>query len=210
VGFTSWLFFRSFFIANRAVMRDYFSMLPWLFMIFGPLITMRLWAEEKKLKTMELLMTMPIKDWQAVLGKYIASLFLLSSMLILSLPIAITVASLGNMDWGPVIGGYIGAFLMGAAYLSIGVFASCLTENQIVAAIVSFFLSFAMWIIGESFVIFVMPASLAALFEYVGLGSHFKSIGRGVIDSRDLIYYFTVIGFFLFLNAKGIERRKWA
>ena len=124
VGFTNWLFFRSFFLAGRAVMRDYFMTLPLLFMVFAPLITMRLWAEEKKLNTRELLMTMPIRDTEAVIGKFLSGLFLMTVMILLSLPLAISVSSLGNMDWGPVIGGYIGAFLMGAAYLSIGVFIS--------------------------------------------------------------------------------------
>lgn len=210
VGFTNWLFFRNFFLANRAMMRDYFGMLPWVFMVFAPLITMRLWAEEKKLNTQELLMTMPISDWQAVLGKFLSSLFLLTVMIVLSLPLAFTVSSVGNMDWGPVIGGYFGAFFMGAAYLSIGLFISSLTENQIVAAILSFFVSFGLWIVGESIVVFMAPASMAGFLEYMGLGSHFDSIGRGVIDSRDVIYYLLLIGFFLFLNVKGVERRKWA
>lgn len=210
VGFADWLFFRSFFMAGSASMRLYFTMLPWLFMVFAPLITMRLWAEEKKLNTLELLMTMPLRDWEAVLGKFFSSLFLLVAMLVLSLPLAFCVSSLGNMDWGPVIGGYLGAFLMGAAYLSIGLFVSCLTQNQIVAAIVSFFICFGMWIVGEAIVVFMAPASLAGILEFIGLGSHFDSIGRGVIDSRDIIYYLTVIGFFLFLNIKGVESRKWA
>jgi len=205
-------------MANQASMRLYFTMLPWLFMIFAPLITMifaplitmRLWAEEKKLNTLELLMTMPLKDWEAVLGKFFASLFLLVVMLLLSLPLALSVSALGNMDWGPVIGGYLGAFLMGAAYLSIGLFVSSLTQNQIVAAIIGFFLCFVMWIVGENIVVFMAPASLAGVLEFLGLGAHFESIGRGVIDSRDLIYYLTVIGFFLFLNVKGVESRKWA
>jgi len=210
VGFSGWLFFRSFFMSNQASMRLYFTMLPWLFMIFAPLITMRLWAEEKKLNTLELLMTMPLKDWEAVLGKFFASLFLLVVMLLLSLPLALSVSALGNMDWGPVIGGYLGAFLMGAAYLSIGLFVSSVTQNQIVAAVTGFFICFGMWIVGESIVVFMAPASLAGVLEFLGLGSHFDSIGRGVIDSRDIIYYLTVIGFFLFLNVKGVESRKWA
>jgi len=207
---SNWLFFRTFFLADRATMRDYFAMLPWLFLFFVPAITMRLWAEEKKLNTMELLMTMPVRDWEVVLGKFLASLLLLTITILLSLPIALTISTLGDMDPGPVLGGYLGAFLMGAAYLAIGLFISSLTENQIVAFIVSVTLTFALLIVGESIVVAVVPSWLAPVCEFLGLGSHFDSIGRGVIDSRDIIYYLSLIGFFLFLNVKGIESRKWA
>jgi ABC-2 type transport system permease protein len=115
----------------------------------------------------------------------------------------------GNPDIGPIWGGYAGAFLMGGAYLAIGCFASSLTENQIVAFIIAIFLSFTLLIIGENLVIMNLPAALVPVFTFLGLGAHFESIGRGVIDSRDIIYYISIIGFFLFLNGLSVESRKW-
>ena len=128
--------------------------------------------------------------------------------LCLTFPIPLTVMLIGSPDPGPILGGYVGAFLLGGAYLSIGLFASSLTENQIVAFIVAIVICFAFLIVGESFVLFNVPSALAPLFAFLGLGAHFESIGRGVIDSRDIIYYFSVIGFFLFLNQISIESRK--
>jgi ABC-2 type transport system permease protein len=127
----------------------------------------------------------------------------------LTFPLPLTVYVLGNPDTGTIIGGYLGACLMGGAYLAIGLFISSLTKNQIVAFIVSIVTCFALLVIGEDFVLMSTPNMLAPIFTYLGLGTHFESISRGVIDSRDLIYYFSVIGFFLFLNILTIESRKW-
>lgn len=206
---TNWLFFRVFFLNNQASIRLMFDVLPWVYLFFIPAITMRLWAEEKKVGTMELLMTLPITDVQAVLGKYLAALGLLVLALLLTFPIPVVAAVLGNLDWGPVVGGYLGAVFLGAAYLAVGVFVSSLTQNQIVAFIVGVVLIFGLYMLGSDLVLYSVPGRIAPILEYMSLGSHFESIGRGVIDSRDVIYYLSVVGFFLYLNVRSIESRKW-
>ena len=207
--FTSWLFFKGFFLMNQSSLRSFFSILPWVFLFLAPAVTMRSWAEEKKLGTIELLMTLPVKDYEVVLGKFLAGFIFLIVTLLCTFPLPLTVMAVGNPDIGPIWGGYAGAFLMGGAYLAIGCFASSLTENQIVAFIIAIFLSFALLIIGENLVIMNLPAALVPVFTFLGLGAHFESIGRGVIDSRDIIYYSSIIGFFLFLNGLSVESRKW-
>jgi ABC-2 type transport system permease protein len=206
---TNWLFFQGFFLMNQADMRGYFSLLPWVFLFFIPAITMRTWAEERKVKTLELLMTWPVSDLQVVVGKFLATFVFLTVVIALSITVPITVAVLGNPDMGPIIGGYLGSLLMGAAYLAIGLWVSSLTENQIVAFIVGVVVTFALFIIGNPFVTMVAPSWLVPILSYLSLGSHFESIGRGVIDSRDILYYMSVIGFFLFLNIRTLESRKW-
>ncbi|MCK5257397.1 MAG: ABC transporter permease subunit [Deltaproteobacteria bacterium] len=207
--FSNWLFFRTFFLIGQAHMRPLFGILPWLFLILAPAITMRAWAEEKKMGTMEVLMTLPLKDYEIVLGKFLASFIFLIIAVLLTFPLALTIYFLGKPDNGTIIGGYLGACLMGGAYLAIGLFISSLTQNQIIAFIVSIVVCFAFLIIGEDIVLMSAPAILSPVFTYLGLGAHFESISRGVIDSRDLFYYSSIIGFFLFLNTLAIESRKW-
>lgn len=205
---SGWFFFRGFFLVQQASLRDLFTYLPWILLFLVPAITMRLWSEEKKLGTWEVLLTLPLKDWQVVAGKYLASLIFLSLNILLTLPLAIIVSLVGQPDWGVIIGSYVGVIFLGAAYLAIGIFISSLTDNQIVAFIVALALNFVWFIIGEDFVLFVLPYWLSGLFRYLGLGAHFSSLARGVIDTRDLVYYFSVIGFGLYLNIKVIARRK--
>jgi ABC-2 type transport system permease protein len=205
----NWLFFTNFFLQNQANMRNYFAFLPWIFLFLIPAITMRLWAEEKKLNTTELLFTWPIKDYESVLGKFLASLLFLTITLITSLSIPITISFLGQLDWGIVIASYLGALFLGASFLAIGLFVSSLTDNQIIAFILAIALSFITFIIGENLVLYVLPDFLVNLFQFLGLGAHFNSISRGVLDSRDIIYYLSIIGFFLYLNTRQIENRKW-
>lgn len=206
---SNWLFLRGFFITGQASMRNFFNLMPLMFLLFVPAITMRLWAEEKKLGTMEILMTLPVRDYEVVLGKFCASFCFLILTVALSFPLAITVAWLGDPDGGPIIGSYLGVLLMGGAYLAIGLFISSLTENQIIAFIISIVVIFALIMIGWDIVLFSVPDFFAPIFSYLSIGEHFDSIGRGVIDSRDLIYYFSVIGFFLYLNVRKLETGKW-
>ncbi len=184
-------------------------LLPWIFLFLSPAITMRIWAEEKKSGTIELLLTLPVKDWEVVLAKFLSSLVFLSFVLLLSLTIPITVSRLGNMDWGPVIGGYIGAILLGGAYLSLGLFISSLTKNQIIAFLIGMVCCFAVFIVGADFVLQKMGGNIAILFQFLGIGAHFNNIGKGLIDSRDLIYYISFIFIFLYLNVKSLESRNW-
>ena len=190
-------------------MRGFFGLMPWIFLFFIPAVTMKLWAEEKKIGTIEILMTLPIRDYEVVLGKFFASFALLVVTVLLSLVIPFSVMYAGDPDGGIIITGYIGLLLMGAAYLAIGLCASTLTENQIIAFILAIFTCFALLIIGEDIVLFNAPDWLFPIFSYLGLGSHYSSILRGVLDSRDIIYYLSVIGFFLYLSTLAVESRKW-
>jgi len=207
--FSSWLFFRTFFLLDQAHLRPLFSILPWLFLILAPAITMRSWAEEKKMGTIEVLMTLPLKDYEVVLGKFLSGFIFMLLSVLLTFPLVLTVYILGSPETGTIVGGYLGASLMGGAYLAIGLFISSLTKNQIIAFIIAIVTCFAFLIIGEEIVLMSTPSMLAPFFTYLGLGAHFESISRGVIDTRDIMYYLSVIGFFLFLNTLAVESRKW-
>ncbi len=204
---TSWLFMRGFFLINQVSMRNYFTLLPWIFLFLIPAITMRLWAEEKKSGTLELMLTSPITNWQMVLGKFLASFIFLLIALILSLNIPIILAFIGNPDIGVIFTGYIGVIFMGAAYLSIGLWASSVSKNQIVAFIIGVATTFVLLIMGKSFVLYSQSAVIVPILRYLSLGTHFESIMRGVIDTRDVIYYLLVIVFFLYLNARNLINR---
>jgi len=206
---SSFLFFQTFFLSNQAEMRGYFQFLPWIFLFFIPAITMRSWAEERKVKTLELLLTWPVSDFQVVAGKFLAAFGFLTVTVLLSLTIPITIMLIGKPDMGPIIGGYMGLLLMGGAYLAIGMWISSYTENQIIAFILGVVATFMLFIVGSPFIVIFAPAALTPLLTYIGLGTHFESIQRGVIDSRDIIYYCSIIGFFLFLNIQSLASRKW-
>ena len=207
LGFTSWFFFRGFFVLGLATMRGFFSLMPWTLVFLLPALTMRLWSEERKLGTLEVLMTWPVRERDAVLGKFLGGVGLLAVSLAGTFPIAFTVFVLGNPDRGPVLAGYLGLVLFGAAGLAVGSYASALTENQIVAYIAGVAMTFALFVAGEDFVVMAAPAALAPLLSGVGLGAHYWSIGRGVVDSRDLLHFTAVIFFFLYLATRRLQRR---
>ena len=190
-------------------MRGFFGLMPWIFLFFIPAVTMKLWAEEKKIGTIEILMTLPIRDYEVVIGKFLACLALLAVTILLTLVVPFSVMYLGNPDVGTLITGYIGLVLMGAAYVAIGFFASTLTENQIVAFIIGITVCVILLLIGEDIVLLKTPNWLFPIFSYLGLGAHYSSILRGVLDSRDIIYYLSVIAFFLYLSTLAVESRKW-
>ncbi len=207
--FTSWLYFRGFFITNLATMRPFFANLPWLFLFLVPAITMRLWSEEQKLGTIELLLTSPITEWEAVLGKFLASFIFLIIALLLSLIIPVILFFTGSPDWGTIASGYLGAILLGGVYLAIGLWISSLTNNQIIAFIISAILIFILFILSQPIILHTAPSFLVPIFKYLGIGSHFQSILRGVIDTRDLIYYISLIFTFLYFNVASLNSRKW-
>jgi ABC-2 type transport system permease protein len=202
-----WQFSSSLFLNNSADLRTLFSIVRFILLFFIPALSMRLISEEKRLGTIELLMTLPIKDWQLVIGKFIAAYLLVIITILLTLIHYITVASLGEPDFGAAIGGYIGLIMVVGVYLSIGIFTSSLTQNQIVAFIVSFVIIFFFFILDK--IIFFFPGFIATLFEYLSIDYHFNSIARGVIDSRNLIYYLSMMFLFLFLAVQTLESRKW-
>jgi len=205
----NWLFFNSFFLVGQASMRNFFTLLPWLFLFLAPAITMRGWAEEKKSGTIEFLLTLPITDWQAVLSKFFSALFFVAFTLALTISLPLTIGRLGNLDYGPVIGGYLGAIFLAGAYLSLGLFVSSLTKNQIIAFVLGLVACFVFFMIGMDFVLQGAPAFAAPVMKFLGLGSHFYNVARGVLDTKDLIYYLSFIFFFLWLNARVIEARDW-
>ena len=205
----NWLFFNYFFVIGQATVRGYFDILPWIFLFLAPAVTMRLWAEEKRSGTIEFLLTLPITEWQLVLSKFIGSLLFLFITLILSITLPISVAVLGNLDWGPVIGGYLGALFLGGAYIALGLFISSLTKNQIIAFVLGLMACFLVFIVGAPFVLNSAPGFALPVMKFLGLGSHFSNIARGVLDTKDIIYYISFIFLFLWLNTKTIQRRSW-
>ena len=209
---TQWLVLRGYFLRGQADLRSFFGILPIIFILFIPAITMRLWAEERKLGTIETLMTAPLKDGEVVLGKFLGGWLFLAVALVLTLGLPIlvkaTVDPTVGVDRGPIIGGYIGLFLLGGAYLAIGLFASSLWDSQIAAWIVGATICFFLYIIGDPFGLFSLPQALVPFFQYLSLSRHFENIARGVLDIRDIIYYASVIFFFLFLNACVLRTRK--
>jgi ABC-2 type transport system permease protein len=207
LALTGWFYVNNIFLINVASMRDLFSIIPLIFLFIVPAVTMRLFSEEKKTGTIELLTTKPIQDLEIVLGKFLAAWALIGITLLPTLFYFITIASLGSLDIGATIGGYIGLILMAAVYISLGIFASSLTENQIVAFIIGLAFTLVLYFC-DKFLVF-LPDWSASIIEYVGVDYHYTSIARGVIDSRDLIYFFSALGFSLYLTVLSLDRRKW-
>lgn len=201
---------QAFFSRGQADLRGLFEAVPLLTVLLVPALTMRLWAEEAKQGTLELLLTLPAKDHELVSGKFLASWSLLAVGLALTLPLAVTVATLGHLDWGPVVGGYLGALLLGAAYLALGQFVSALTENQILAFILALLVCAALYGMGTELFVSLFPDRTAALFRAMATGSRFESIARGVVDLRDLVYYLSLTLFFLLASVGALRAKRWS
>ncbi|MCC6963647.1 MAG: ABC transporter permease [candidate division Zixibacteria bacterium] len=204
---SGYFFSSTLFLINSADLRSLFNISSFVLMFFIPAVTMRLLAEERRSGTIEILVTMPVKDSEIVLGKFLAAFALTALSILLTFVAYLTVASLGNADFGASFGGYLGLLLMSAVYISIGVFTSSLTQNQIVAFIVGFVIIFALFMLDK--VLPFLPAALASAFEFLSIDYHFRNISRGVIDTRDLIYYGSMIFLFIYLAVKTTESRKW-
>jgi ABC-2 type transport system permease protein len=202
-----WFFTSNLFLMNVASLRVVFELVPLIFLFFIPAITMRLLAEEKKSGTLELLTTKPIHDADIILGKFLAAWALLCAALLPTLLYVITLAMLGSPDLGPIVTGYLGLLLMGAVYIGIGLFASSITENQIIAFIISFLIVLALFLMDK--VLMYVPEGIASTMEFLGIDYHFSNIARGVIDSRDVIYFLSLLGFSLYGATISLGRRKW-
>ena len=183
-----YMFFSQAFLVGEATMRDMFGLTPLLFTFFAPAITMRLMAEEKRSGTIELLITMPVRDWEVVLGKFFAGLSVLLVAILLTLAYPITLSFMGDLDWGAVM-------------------TSSWTQNQVVAYIVAWAITFALFIGGK--LLPLMPGSIAGIVEYLSLDLHFNNIAKGVIDTRDLIYYLSLIGACLLVSVQTLDSRRW-
>ncbi|HEY2955250.1 MAG TPA: ABC transporter permease [Candidatus Eisenbacteria bacterium] len=200
---------QGFYTRGVADLRGLFGPLPLLMILLVPAVTMRLWAEEQKQGTLEVLLTLPVRDYQLVAGKFVASWTLLACGLALTAVLPLSVAFLGKLDWGPVVGGYVGALLLGAAYLAVGQFVSATTENQILAFILALTVCLALYGVGtESFAGLFSDRTAAAL-RALGTGSRFESVARGVIDLRDLLYYASLSLFFLTACVLAVRARRW-
>lgn len=202
-----WFFSSGLFLANSADLRPLFSGIRMILLFFVPAISMRLLAEEKRLGTIELLSTMPLKDWQLVIGKFLPSYLLIAVTIIMTLIHYFTLTSLGDPDTGVSFGGYVATLLMASSYLAIGLFTSSLTRNQIVAFISAFVIVFVLFLLDK--ITIFMPSFMATFLEYLSTDYHFNNIQRGVIDSRDIIYFVTLTFFFLYLTVKSLETRKY-
>lgn len=191
-GLFTWLYGSDIFFMNQASLQSFFSIAFWTLFFFIPALTMKQIAEENKSGTIEMLLTKPISEWQVIWGKFFATLLLIAIALLLTFPYYITVKSLGPIDTGAVITGYLGLLLMSSAYISIGLFASSLTNNQIVAFLLALFIGIFFHII-FGFLASNMSGLIATIFSYLSLSTHFESISRGVIDSKDIIYFLSII-----------------
>ncbi len=205
----SFLFFRIYFLQGIVTMSTFFDVMPWVFLIFIPAVTMKSWAEERKSGTLEVLLTMPATDTQLVAGKILAGSAFVAIAILLTGFVPVLVSLTGPLDWGPVFASYLGAILLAASYVAIGNFVSSLTSNQITAFLFTAVILFVLLIIGTEPVYSVFPNFIAEVMRNLSLNYHFDSIGRGVLDSRDILFYLTIIALFFYYNVKSLESRAW-
>ncbi len=200
----------TFFARGVADVRPLFRWMPILLIFLVAALTMRQWSEEQRSGTLEMLLTLPVQLLQLVLGKFLAVMVLVMIALALTLFLPITVSLLGNLDWGPVVGGYLAAILLAAAYAAIGLFLSSRTDNQIVALISTALLGGVFYLVGSRGVTDFAGDSVAEVLRAIGTGSRFESIERGVIDLRDLVYYLSLTALFLTLNVASLDSKRWS
>lgn len=200
----------TFFARGIADVRPMFRWMPILLIFLVSALTMRQWSEEEQSGTMEILLTLPVRPIQLVIGKFLAVMALISVALGLTIFLPITVSLMGNLDWGPVVGGYIAALLMAAAYAAIGLYVSSRTANQIVALILSVLVGGLFYIIGTNGFTAFAGETVGNILRGLATGSRFESIERGVIDLRDLVYYLSLASFFLSLNVLSLDSKRWS
>jgi len=205
-GFFTWLFGADVFLTGQASMQPFFAIAYWTMFFFIPALTMKMLAEENNTGTIELLLTKDVSDMQVILGKFLAVMLLVIVALVFSLPYYFTIAWLGPVDHGAVWCGYLGILLMSAAYAGIGLFASSITKNQIVAFLLSL-------LIGVFFLIIFgalasnMPGTIGKILSYLDVSSHYQSIARGVIDTRDILYFVSIAALGIFLAQAILAKR---
>jgi ABC-2 type transport system permease protein len=200
-----------FFDRGIADLNPFFTFIPWVFLLLIPAITMRLWAEERRLGTIELLLTLPITQGQAVVGKFLAAWAFCAIALLLTFPFVIAVNILGNPDNGVIASGYVGCLLVAGAFLSVGAAMSALTRNQVVAFVLAVAICFVFAVASNPIVNDFLSANVPALGAFarrIAVIDRYTGFTRGVIALRDLIYFATFIGFFLFLNTVLVDQRK--
>jgi ABC-2 type transport system permease protein len=209
---TLFVFFwvETFFARNIADVRPMFEWLPVLLIFLSAALTMRMWSEERRTGTLEFVTTLPVSTWEFVCGKFMACWVLLGTALLLTLPLTLSVAAIGDLDWGPVLAGYIAALMLGAAYIAIGLFVSSRTDSQIVSLIGACLICGLFYLLGASSIVELFGGSVREFFTSVGSGTRFESITRGMLDMRDLYFYASISVAFLALNVYGLERGRWS
>lgn len=193
---------------TEVAIRSFFLNLSFILIFIAPLLTMRLYAEERKSGTLELLFTYPVTDAAAVAAKFAASVTAFLLMLAGTLPGIIAFALTATPAWKPILSGYLGVILLGCSFLSLGLFASSLTQNQIVAAVIAFGISLLLWFIGEAKAL-VGTGAAGSVLQYLSLTKHFEGLAKGVLDSRDVIFYCLFSLFFLFLTLRQMSSYRW-
>ena len=204
-----YFFTNTFFLYNQSDMRALFGIVPLVYLFFIPAVSMGLISREKSLGTIEIISTLPVRERDIVLGKYLACFTLILVALLTTAVHYITLYNVGTtVDHGAVFTGYLGLALLGGVYTSVGIFASSLTENQVIAFIVGIAIVLAFFLMDK--LLFFVPASMAGIIQYLSTEFHLSNISRGVIDTRNLIYFGSVIGFFLSMTTRVLESRKWS
>ncbi len=203
---SGWFFFSTFFLYNQAELRGFFNLLPVLAAFIIPAVTMRLFSEEFNTGSYELLLTMPVSEMDIIVGKFLAASAFVAVMMLPTLSYAIFISFIGELDWGPVIGGYIGAVLLGSAFCSIGLFASSLTRNQIIAFIIGMSVCFILSLLDK--MLFFLPESAIGVLQFLGADFHFQNISKGILDSRDILYFLSVCFVMLYSTNLVIQEKK--
>lgn len=205
LSITGWFFTNTLFIeGGRSELSSNFSLIPFLFMFFIPALTMKMIAEEKKSGTIELLTTLPVTGGQIIAGKFLGSLFMVLLAVCLTFPNIITIGILGEPDWGVLITSYAGLILMGASFAAIGIYSSAVTDNQIVAFIISFFVLFFLVMISN--ILVFLP--FQEFFSYLGVNSHYENSLKGIIDTKDIVYFLSIITIFITAAAESLESKR--
>ncbi|MDP7036573.1 MAG: ABC transporter permease subunit [Candidatus Marinimicrobia bacterium] len=204
-----YFFTNTFFLYNQSDMRSLFGIVPLVYLFFIPAVSMGLISREKSLGTIEIITTLPVRERDIVIGKFLAGLTLILVALFTTLIHYITLYNVGTtIDHGAVFTGYLGLALLGGVYTSVGIFSSSLTENQVIAFIVGIAIVITFFLM-DKLLVFV-PPGLAGLIQYMSTEFHLSNMSRGVIDTRNIIYFGSVIGFFLFMTTRVLESRKWS
>ena len=202
-----WMFFSTFFITGQANLGRFFALLPLSFSFIIPAVTMKLFSEEISAGTYEMLRTLPVTSRDIILGKFLAAVAFVGAMLAPTLVFAITTDCLGQLDWGPVIGGYIGAMLLGASFCAVGLLASSLSRSQIIAFIIGTTICFSLTMMID-FVLYFLPDALVKVFQYFSANFHFKNIAKGLVDTRYILYFLSLMLIALYLSAFIMKEKK--
>ena len=203
-----YFFTNTFLLFGQSDLRVLFDIVPLVYLFFIPAVSMGLIAREHNLGTMEIISTLPINNYEFVLGKFFAALSLILLGLVATSIHFFTLIFVGsNVDYGAIFSGYLGLALMGATYAAIGTYSSSVTENQVVSFIIGVFIVLVLFMLDKTLVF--IPSSIAGFIQFLSVDYHLSNISRGVIDSRNLIYFISMIGFFIFLTIQTLEVKRW-